>query len=390
MKLGQSFRLGINGITSNKLRSFLTMLGIIIGVAAVIVLVSLATGTTSSITESISSMGSNLLTVNIMGRGNIGTLTEDEMEDWKLIDGVEKIAPIVSGSAEVKAGTETATASLIGSSADYLDMNQLTLAQGRTVADMDVESRQMVAVIGSEIAETLYEGENPVGQNMKITGSNFTVIGVLESEGSSSTGSSDTRLIMPYTTAQRLLRNGNIRQVSVQVASSEQVESVKTALENLLYEKYQDEDLFNIFDQTEILETLEETTATMSLLVGGIAGISLIVGGIGIMNIMLVSVTERTREIGIRKAIGAKKRHILTQFLVEAVVLSCTGGLIGIAFGIAITKIVGALVPSLSGAVSIPVVIVSFGFSLAIGVVFGVYPANQAAGLNPIEALRYQ
>ncbi|HCP15141.1 MAG TPA: ABC transporter permease [Peptococcaceae bacterium] len=390
MKLGQSFRLGINGITSNKLRSFLTMLGIIIGVAAVIVLVSLATGTTSSITESISSMGSNLLTVNIMGRGNIGTLTEDEMEEWKLIDGVEKIAPIVSGSAEVKAGTASATASLIGSSADYLDMNQLILAQGRTVADMDVESRQRVAVIGSEIAETLYEGENPIGQNIKIAGSNFTVIGVLQSEGSTSTGSSDTRLIMPYTTAQRLLRNGTIRQVSVQVATAEQVESVKTALENLLYEKYQDEDLYNIFDQTEILETLEETTATMSLLVGGIAGISLIVGGIGIMNIMLVSVTERTREIGIRKAIGAKKRHILTQFLVEAVVLSCTGGLIGIALGITITKIVGVLAPSLSGAVSIPVVILSFGFSLAIGILFGVYPANQAAGLNPIEALRYQ
>jgi putative ABC transport system permease protein len=390
MKLGQSFRLGINGITSNKLRSFLTMLGIIIGVAAVIVLVSLANGTTSSITESISSMGSNLLTVNITGRGNIETLTEDEMEEWKLIDGIDKIAPIVSGSAEVKAGTESTTASLIGSSSDYMSMNQLALAQGRNIADMDVEGRQLVAVIGSEIADSLYEGENPVGQNIKISGSNFTVIGVLESEGSTSSGSSDLRLIMPYTTAQRLLRNGNIRQVSISVATTDQVAAVKSTLENLLYKKYQDEDLYRIFDQTEVLETLEETTATMSLLVGGIAGISLIVGGIGIMNIMLVSVTERTREIGIRKAIGAKRRHILLQFLIEAVVLSCTGGLIGVFFGVAITKIVGALVPSLSGAVSIPVIIVSFGFSLMIGVVFGVYPANQAARLNPIEALRYQ
>lgn len=390
MKLGQSFRLGINGIISNKLRSFLTMLGIIIGVAAVIVLVSLAKGSTSSITERISSMGSNLLTVNITGRGNIGTLTEDEMEEWKLVDGVDKIAPIVSGSAEVKAGTETTTASLIGSSSDYMAMNQLTLAQGRNIADMDVEDRQLVAVIGSEIADTLYEGENPVGQNIKISGSNFKVIGVLESVGSTSSGSSDLRLIMPYTTAQRLLRSANIRQVSVSVATADQVESVKSTLENLLYEKYQDDNLYRIFDQTEVLQTLEETTATMSLLVGGIAGISLIVGGIGIMNIMLVSVTERTREIGIRKAIGAKKRHILLQFLIEAVVLSCTGGLIGVLFGVAITKIVGALVPSLSGAISIPVIIVSFGFSLIIGVVFGVYPANQAARLNPIEALRYQ
>jgi putative ABC transport system permease protein len=390
MKLWQAFRMGINGIISNKLRSFLTMLGIIIGVAAVNVLVALANGTTQSVVDSISSMGSNLLTVNIMGRGNIGRLTQDEIEQWQLIEAVDKIAPVVSGSAEVKAGTESTTASLIGSSADYLDMNSLTLEQGRTIADMDIENRQMVVVIGSEIAEDLFEGEIAVGQTMKVSGNNFKIIGVLESKGSSSMGSSDTRIIIPYTTAQRILRNSNIRQVSIQVASAEQVSAVKEELERRLFDKYQDEDLYNIFDQTEILETLNEATNTLSLLVGGIAGISLVVGGIGIMNIMLVSVTERTREIGIRKAIGAKKRHIMTQFLVEAIVLSCIGGLLGIICGIVITKVIGMLSPSLSGSVSLPMLLISFGFSLAIGVIFGVYPANQAARMNPIDALRYQ
>ncbi|MEL7623397.1 MAG: ABC transporter permease [Clostridiales bacterium] len=390
MNLLQALKMGFSGIAGNKLRSILTMLGIIIGVAAVIVLVSLATGTTQSITDRISSMGSNLLTVNIRGRGNEGSLTQAEMNKWREEEGVQYLAPVINSSQEVKAGTESTSANLIGTTDDYLQMNSLKLATGRSLADMDMEGRTQVALIGSEIAETLYEGQEPLGQNIKISGNNFKVVGVMESAGSSMTGSNDTRVFIPYTTAQRLLKESRISQVNIGVSTAEQVEEVKAFLEGELLDKYGSEDYYNIFDQTELLSTLQETTAMMAVLVGGIAGISLVVGGIGIMNIMLVSVTERTREIGIRKAIGAKKRHILSQFLVESIVLSCVGGLIGVALGIGITKAAGALVESLNGNVSFTVVAIAFGFSAAIGIIFGVYPANKAASLNPIEALRYQ
>ncbi|MCL2166082.1 MAG: ABC transporter permease, partial [Clostridiales bacterium] len=313
MNVFQALKMGFSGILSNKLRSILTMLGIIIGVAAVIVLVSLATGTTQSITDRISSMGTNLLTVNIRGRGNEGSLTEEELNRWREKDGIQYLAPVMNASLEVKAGTNTSNANLIGSNDDYLMMNSLNLDYGRSLADMDLFARTHVALIGSEIAETLYEGEDPLGKNIKLRGNNFTVIGVLESAGSSMFGSNDTRVIIPFTTAQRLEQQARINQVSIGVTTAEQVAEIKTYLEEELMDKYGSSDYFSIFDQTELLSTLEETTAMLAILVGCIAGISLLVGGIGIMNIMLVSVTERTREIGIRKAIGAKRRDILSQ-----------------------------------------------------------------------------
>jgi len=390
MSILQALKLGIKGITSNKLRSFLTMLGIIIGVAAVIILVSVATGTTQSITDRISSMGTNLLMVNIRGRGNISNLTEAELNKWMEKDGVKYLAPVINSSLEVKAGTHTMNANLIGTTDDYLLMNSLTLDYGRSLADMDLDARTQVAVIGSEIAETLYEGSDPLGQTIKLRGANFKVVGVMESSGSSMMGSNDTRIFVPFTTAQRLEQQARINTVYIGVATPEQVAEVKAYLEDELLTKYGSSDYFNIFDQTQLLSTLEDATAMLAVLVGCIAGISLLVGGIGIMNIMLVSVTERTREIGIRKAIGAKKRDILGQFLIESIVVSCVGGLIGVCIGIAITKVAGALVESLSGNVSVNVVSIAFGFSAAIGIIFGVYPANKAANLNPIDALRYQ
>jgi putative ABC transport system permease protein len=382
--------MGFSGILSNKLRSVLTMLGIIIGVAAVIILVSLATGTTQSITDRISSMGTNLLTVNIRGRGNVGSLTEEDMNRWREKDGIKYLAPVINGYMEVKAGTNSADANLVGTNDDYLQMNSLELAYGRSLADMDMEGRTRIALIGSEIAEDLYPGDDPLGKNIKINGVNFKVVGVMESAGSTMLGSNDTRVFVPFTTAQRLQQQSRISQVNIGVASPEQVEEVKEYLTEQLVDKYGSTDYFSIFDQTQLLSTLSDATAMLAVLVGGIAGISLVVGGIGIMNIMLVSVTERTREIGIRKAIGAKKRHILSQFLVESIVISCVGGLIGIGIGVGLTKAAGALVESLSGNVSMDVVTIAFGFSAAIGVIFGVYPANKAANLNPIDALRYQ
>lgn len=390
MNILQALKMGFSGIISNKMRSILTMLGIIIGVAAVIVLVSLATGTTQSITDRISSMGTNLLTVNIRGRGNVGNLTEGELNLWREHEGIAYLAPTINSSLEVKAGTNSMNASLIGTNDDYLLMNMLKLDYGRSIADMDLDARTRVVVIGSEVAETLYEGEDPIGENLKLRGNNFKIIGVMESVGSSMMGSNDTRVIIPFTTAQRLEQQARINQVSIGVASAEQVAEVKAYLEEELLNKYGSSDYFSIFDQTQLLSTLEETTAMLAVLVGCIAGISLLVGGIGIMNIMLVSVTERTREIGIRKAIGAKKRDILSQFLIESIVISCIGGLIGIAIGVGITKAAGALVESLSGNVAVNVVSIAFGFSAAIGILFGVYPANKAANLNPIDALRYQ
>ena len=390
MNILQALKMGFSGIISNKMRSILTMLGIIIGVAAVIVLVSLATGTTQSITDRISSMGTNLLTVNIRGRGNVGNLTEGELNLWREHEGIAYLAPTINSSLEVKAGTNSMNASLIGTNDDYLLMNMLKLDYGRSIADMDLDARTRVVVIGSEVAETLYEGEDPIGENLKLRGNNFKIIGVMESVGSSMMGSNDTRVIIPFTTAQRLEQQARINQVSIGVASAEQVAEVKAYLEEELLNKYGSSDYFSIFDQTQLLSTLEETTAMLAVLVGCIAGISLLVGGIGIMNIMLVSVTERTREIGIRKAIGAKKRDILSQFLIESIVISCIGGLIGIAIGVGITKAAGVLVESLSGNVAVNVVSIAFGFSAAIGILFGVYPANKAANLNPIDALRYQ
>ena len=390
MNLLQAFKMGFSGILSNKLRSVLTMLGIIIGVAAVIILVSLATGTTQSITDRISSMGTNLLTVNIRGRGNVGSLTEEDMNRWREKEGIKYLAPVINAYMEVKAGTNSASANLIGTNDDYLQMNALELAYGRSLADMDMEGRTRIALIGSEIAEDLYPGDDPLGKNIKISGVNFKVVGVMESAGSTMFGSNDTRVFLPFTTAQRLQQQSRISQVNIGVASPEQVEEVKAYLNEQLVEKYGSTDYYSIFDQTQLLSTLNDATAMLAVLVGGIAGISLVVGGIGIMNIMLVSVTERTREIGIRKAIGAKKRHILSQFLVESIVISCVGGLIGIGIGVGLTKVAGALVESLSGNVSMNVVSIAFGFSAAIGVIFGVYPANKAANLNPIDALRYQ
>jgi putative ABC transport system permease protein len=385
-------KLSINSILANKLRSFLTMLGVIIGVCAVIILVSIGQGTTASITESIESMGSNLITVRVMGRGTTTTLTYDEAKAFADLDGVAACAPVVSGSVTIKYGTsEMENISLMGVDSDYKTVRNRTIQGGRDIMSLDVDKRQKSAVLGVEVVNEVFPaGTNPVGKTVQINGTDFTVIGVLNESGSSMGTSNDEVILIPISTAQRFLNSSGISMVYVSAENAEVSSLAVAAINNELYAKFkEDEDAYRVSSQDDMLATVSDISQTMSLMLGGIAGISLLVGGIGIMNIMLVSVTERTREIGIRKAIGARRRDILIQFIIEAAVVSGIGGIIGVIVGwggcILVTSVAG-----INTAVSPPIIMIAFVFSLVIGIIFGYLPARKAAGLKPVDALRFE
>jgi len=386
----QTFKMAISSILSNKTRSFLTMLGVIIGVSAVIILVSIGQGTTKSVTDSIEGMGSNLLTVNIMGRGADTSLDLEDVENFEEFIGVGKVSGSSSLNGDIKWGNTTLEdISISGADGDYLEILNYELSEGRFLTDTDIEGRQKVAVVGSEVRSELFGKASAVGETLKINGQTFTIIGSLAEKGSSMMGSSDEIVIMPLTTAQRLSGDTSIRTIYIQAESKDTVNVAKAYLENYLLRKFKDEDAYRVFDQSEVLETVGDVTGMLTAMLGGIAGISLLVGGIGIMNIMLVSVTERTREIGIRKAIGAKYSDILIQFIIESIVLSGMGGIIGVALGIGGSLAIGSLA-GIETVVSSGIVIMSTMFALAVGVIFGIYPANKAAKLNTIDALRYE
>ncbi len=387
MNLLQLIKLALRGIIDNKMRSFLTMLGIIIGVSSVIALVSFASGATSQVTSQLEGMGSNILNVNLMGRGTKSDFTYQEAMNLKN-PYISAIAPTVNTGMTVKFMAKTYSTGITGTNPDYFTINDREMQSGRSITEADLDSRARVAVLGTETAKELGM-LNPVGETIKLEGNNFTIIGLLASKGSSMMGSQDDMVIVPITTAQRLFRTGAIRSITVQASSEGSVESAKALLEAELKHITGDEDSFNVFDQTELLDTVRQSTSVMTMMLGGIAGISLLVGGIGIMNIMLVTVTERTREIGIRKAIGAKKKDILTQFLIESSVLSGLGGVIGIGVGFALSKILSSVANFPTKTTPLTVGI-SFGFALLVGIVFGIYPANRAAKLNPIDALHYE
>lgn len=309
MMLYQSMKMAFKSILSSKIRAFLTMLGIIIGVSSVIALVAVGQGTTSQITESLSSLGTNQLTVNIMGRGATTSLTYEEALALGEIEGVDNVSPVISGNVTAKHGTENVSVSVEGITPAYEEVQDFHVQSGRFLLEMDTEYRQKVALIGSDTAEDLFGTDNPVGQKVQINGSSFKIVGLLESKGSTSVGSSDEKLLIPISTAERFLQSKGVRSITLTTTSNDNVDDVKTKLEASLTAKFSAaENAYSVFDSREMLETVNETSATLSLALGGIAGISLFVGGIGIMNIMIVSVNERTREIGIRKAIGAKKR----------------------------------------------------------------------------------
>lgn len=388
MNILQSIKMSWKSIMGSKVRSLLTMLGIIIGVSSVITLVSVGQGTTSSITQSLEALGTNLLTVNIMGRGNTTSLSYEEAMELGNITGVEAVSPVISGSVTAKRGTTNDTVSVEGIAPSYEDVQDFHVQSGRYIVDLDIEYRMKVALIGTETATTYFGTENPVGQTIQLNGTSFKVIGLLESKGSSMTASNDDKILIPINTAERFLQSGGVRSITVQVASSDQISAVKAGLEATLSKKFLNaNNSYSIFNSQDMLDTLNSTTQLLSMALGGIAGISLLVGGIGIMNIMLVSVSERTREIGVRKAIGARKKDILLQFLVESTALSGIGGLIGVGLGYGFSALIGHF-SMMTTSVSTSIVLIAFGFSLFIGVVFGMIPANKAAKLRPIYALR--
>ena len=404
--LTQTFSMAFKAIRSNKVRAALTMLGVIIGVMSVVVLIAIAQGTTASVTASIQGMGTNLLTVNIVtrrvggygggGYGGYGggaqqgtvILTLADILSLEASEAIDLVSPTVSGNVTVKAGNTNASTSLMGVLPAYADIRNQGVESGRYILQADVDNRSAVCVIGTETAQTLFGNTNVVGNTLRIDSRVFKIVGVLESKGSSSGGSSDDIVIVPYSLAQRMLASTTISSFYVSAISPEAVTPAQEYVENYLYKRYKNTSSYRVMNQTELLSTINESTAQMTLMLGGVAAISLLVGGIGIMNIMLVSVTERTREIGIRKAIGARRRDILLQFLIEAVVISGMGGLLGLALGVALMQVLERTF-SMTMIMSPVVVQLAIGFSMAVGVLFGLYPAGKASNLRPIEALRY-
>ena len=385
----QTWKMAFASIFSNKMRSFLTMLGIIIGVLAVTLLVSVVQGATGQVTSQIASMGSNLLTVSVTDTRVNLYITMDDLDALQGKEGVALTAPIVTANAEVAGNGESQTASVQGVTPNYFSITDLNVQTGRLLGQTDIDYRTDVALIGTDLAETLFETSDVVGQTMTIGERTFTIVGLLEEQGSNLTGSQDERVLIPFTTAQRMTQNTQITAFYASAESSDTVTQAQNALNRFMYAALGDEDSYTIYNQSALLEAMDEVLGTMSLLLGGIAGISLLVGGIGIMNIMLVSVTERTREIGIRKAIGAQRSDILIQFLIEAIVLSLLGGLIGLALGMMGAALLSAYM-GMTIQVSLGIAAIAIGFSVLVGVVFGVYPAAKASRLHPIEALRYE
>jgi putative ABC transport system permease protein len=419
MNLVESIRIAMRGLSANKLRSALTMLGIIIGVGAVITLLSVGEGVQKLITEQLQSAGTNLLIVlplNIDESASQGgdfttrtfepSLTMEDLEAMRdpfLAPDVLAAAPAVDTRSQVAYQKNSASLQVAGVTPEYQTVRNSQAAEGSFISDQDVATRSRVAVLGVRAMERLFEpGEYPIGRTIKIDRIPFQVIGILEEKGGGAFGSEDDIVYVPLTTAQERLipslRNSQgeplLSAVYTQVVAEDRMDAARTQIEELLRQRhdiqFRDDDDFTVINQADLIAIFGEITQVLTIFLGAIAAISLLVGGIGIMNIMLVSVTERTREIGIRKAVGARRKDILMQFLIEAVVLSLIGGFVGIALGWTGAVVISRLQSDLTAVVTMQSVLLATGFSAAVGLFFGIYPATRAASLNPIDALRYE
>lgn len=407
MRIFKNLKIALRALLHNKSRAFLTILGVIIGVSAVMMMLSIGTGAEFAVTEEIKALGSNLLLVvpgsitssgMRTGGGTSSSLTLEDAQAISRIPGVVDAVPSLQRQAQVISGQRDTLTSVIGTSAHYEKVLNAPTSEGSFFTSSQVDMWERVALIGTTVKEKLFPNENPLGKSIQIINGprrvSFRVIGVLESKGASGFVNRDDQILIPVTTAQKLLfGTKNIGSITVEVSSPEKIDQVSTEIASLLRLRHNlpkdKENDFTLFSQKDVLGTLGSVMNYFTIVLAGIASISLLVGGIGIMNIMLVSVTERTREIGLRKAIGAYRRDIVLQFLLEAVILSTGGGVIGILLGYGgsflIARIAGwpAVITPLS-------ILLGFFFSMAVGLFFGIYPAQKAASLNPIDALRYE
>jgi len=396
-----TFRIALRSLRGNRMRSFLAMLGIIIGIAAVISMLAIGAGAREDIMKRISSMGTNLLSVHPaqmsfrgVGAESTRALTLDDAMAILNIEGVEAVSPVVRSNAQLKWFSSNVNSAVYGTAVTWTYIRNYQVEHGRFFTESEVEDRMRVAVIGAQTASDLGIGAGDIGKFIKIKGIRFKLLGIFKAKGEGGPGWSDNLVVIPYTTAMNVVFGMEyLNEINIKVAEGSDVNKVEREVETLLRTRHHirenEENDFRVFNQAEILETASSASRTFSVLLGAIASISLIVGGIGIMNIMLVTVTERTREIGIRKAIGAKKKDILMQFLLEAVIMCVVSGMIGVALGILASKIIGGL-SEFRTSVQLSGILLALIFSVSVGIFFGYYPARQAAQLDPVVALSYE
>lgn len=393
MGIIQSFKLSFKQLLSNKMRSILTMLGIIIGVLSVTLLVSVANSMTESVNSQMTDLGSNLISVMVTSKDPTDKLSYDDSKKFKEIPNIDKMSADVNGNVDLRYGDNNKIVSITGTDNNFISLENKKLEDGRFILPIDVEYSDKIVVLGNTIATDIFGFENPIGKYVRLNGIKYKVVGILAKDGSA-LNSTDNKIYAPITSVQRLIKNTSVSTMYLKVKDTENIDNTMTAIERKLDRtfdiKNSDKDKtkpYTIINQQQILDTIKTMQGTMTTTVGVIAGISLLVGGIGIMNIMLVSVTERTREIGIRKALGAKRKDILIQFLIESIVISLIGGIIGAILGILGSMAFNSILGVTSG-ISWGVVFFGLGFSIFIGVVFGLMPANKASKLLPIDALR--
>jgi putative ABC transport system permease protein len=391
MKLMELFGMAMRTVLANPMRTILTMLGVIIGVSSVVTLVSIGQGTSDQIAKQYENLGTNLLVVNVNGAGRATQLDYNELMNFENFPEFQTIAPTMTkAGSNVKYDRTQAKYNVIGTNDRYLNIVKGQVGSGRNISPADLEFRSNVAVLGSEVAKSFFGFLDPVGEEINIDGVVFTIIGTLKEKGSNIGGTSvDSSIIVPLETARRQFKLGQIRTTYIEAPTKDDIYKAQDTMKQYLTFKFKTDTGFQLVNQDELLNAKTQATNTLTNQLVSVALISLLVGGIGIMNIMMVTVSERTREIGIRKSIGAKRRNILFQFLVEATVISGIGGLIGLLIGIGISIGMPYFNPKQATKISLDICLYSFLFSVLVGIVFGLYPANKASKLRPIDALRF-